>query len=244
MRKSFLPANMALLFLMLFLSRDFLLALTTGNLYKLLIRNTVLLIGPLALALVAFQLYTLCAYFLWRRRSLRSVAEGGACLPAGRGYRWGNLAMGILLLTLAAAYLLLELGLGNGGAALYFVLYMVLIRLIHLVVLNTTSLLRKRQVSKTANIAWTLAVDVVLCAALLGGLLYGRVFLGWFSDGRPAGETYEYRDRQWDVSPRQDFPLTQAELTGEEYGHVHRRLENKGSFFIPVWSYSETALLI
>ena len=243
MKKNFIPVNTVLLFLMLFLSRDFLLALATGNLYKLLSRNTVLLIGPLALALVAFQLYTLCAYFLWRRRSLRSVAEGGVCLPAGRGYRRGNLAMGILLLTLAPAYLLLELGLGNGGAALYFVLYMVLFRLIHLVVLKTTSLLRKRQVSKTANIAWTLAVDAVLCAALLGGLLYGRVFLGWFSDGLPAGETYEYRDRQWDVSPRQDFPLTQAELTGEEYGHVHRQLENRGSFFIPVWNYSETALL-
>ena len=243
MKKNFIPVNTVLLFLMLFLSRDFLLALATGNLYKLLSRNTVLLIGPLALALVAFQLYTLCAYFLWRRRSLRSVAEGGVCLPAGRGYRRGNLAMGILLLTLAPAYLLLELGLGNGGAALYFVLYMVLFRLIHLVVLKTTSLLRKRQVSKTANIAWTLAVDAVLCAALLGGLLYGRVFLGWFSDGLPAGETYEYRDRQWDVSPRQDFPLTLAELTGEEYGHVRREAEDLGSVFIPQRAYRETALL-
>ena len=41
------------------------------------------------------------------------------------------------------------------------------------------------------------------------------------------------RDQNWDVSPRQDFPLTLAELTGEEYGHVRREAEDLGSVFIP-----------
>ena len=243
MRKSFLPGNIAVLLLMLFIGRDFFLALVTWDLYGMLKNNALLTAGVLCLAEAALQLCLLAGYFLWRRRSRRSVEEGGTCLPAGCGSRWASLGMWVLLVLLVAVFLLSELDRGHRGAVLYFAVYMAFFTLINILMRGTTALLRKKGASKTSNIAWTLVADFGLCFILIGGLVWTRFETDWFSDERPTGETYEYRDQNWDVSPRQDFPLTLAELTGEEYGHVHRQLENRGSFFIPVWNYSETALL-
>lgn len=243
MWKSLIPGTIAILLLFLFIGRDFFLALVTWDLYGMLKSNALLIAGLLCLAEVLLQLYMLAAYFLWRRRSRRSVEEGGPCLPAGRGGRWASLGMWVLLILLAAAFLLSELERGHRGAVLYFAVYMAFFTLINVLIRVTSALLRKKGASKTSNIAWTLAVDVVLCFALLGGLAWARFETDWFSDERPAGETYEYRDQDWDVSPRQDFPLTLAELTGEEYGHVRRKAEDLGSVFIPQRGYSETALL-
>ena len=93
MRKSFLPGNIAVLLLMLFIGRDFFLALVTWDLYGMLKNNALLTAGVLCLAEAALQLYLLAGYFLWRRRSRRSVEEGGTCLPAGCGSRWASLGM-------------------------------------------------------------------------------------------------------------------------------------------------------
>ena len=243
MRKSFLPGNIAVLLLMLFIGRDFFLALVTWDLYGMLKNNALLTAGVLCLAEAALQLCLLASYFLWRRRSRRSVEEGGTCLPAGCGSRWASLGMWVLLVLLVAAFLLSELDRGHRGAVLYFAVYMAFFTLINILMRGTTALLRKKGASKTSNIAWTLAVDVVLCFTLIGGLIWSRYETDWFSDERPTGETYEYRDQNWDVSPRQDFPLTLAELTGEEYGHVRREAEDLGSVFIPQRAYRETALL-
>lgn len=243
MWKSFLPGNLAVLLLMLFVGRDFFLALVTWDLYGMLSSNAALIAGSLCLAAALLQLYLLAGYFLWRRRSRRSVEEGGTCLPAGRGSRWANLGLWVLLVLLLALFLLSELGRGHRGAVLYLVVYIILFNLIGVLIRGTTALLRKKGVSKTSNIAWTLVVDVVLCFILIGGLIWSRYETDWFSDERPRRETYEYRDQDWDVSPRQDFPLTLAELTGEEYGHVRREAEDLGSVFIPRRAYRETALL-
>ena len=243
MWRSFLPANLVLLLLMLFLGRDFFLALVTWDLYGMLKSNAALVAGALCLAAALLQVYLLAGYFLWRRRSRRSVEEGGTCLPAGRGSRWANLGLWVLLVLLLAVFLLSELGRGHRGAVLYLVVYIILFNLIGVLIRGTTALLRKKGASKTSNIAWTLAVDVVLCFTLIGGLIWSRYETDWFSDNRPTGETYEYRDQDWDVSPRRDFPLTLAELTGEEYGHVRREAEDLGSVFIPRRSFRETALL-
>ena len=243
MRKSFLPGNIAVLLLMLFIGRDFFLALVTWDLYGMLKNNALLTAGVLCLAEAALQLCLLAGYFLWRRRSRRSVEEGGTCLPAGCGSRWASLGMWVLLVLLVAVFLLSELDRGHRGAVLYFAAYTALFTLINVLIRATSALLRKRGVSKTSNMGWTLAVDIVLCFTLLGGLVWTRFETDWFSDERPTGETYEYRDQNWDVSPRQDFPLTLAELTGEEYGHVRREAEDLGSVFIPQRAYRETALL-
>ena len=93
MRKSCLPGNIAVLLLMLFIGLDFFLALVTWDLYGMLKNNALLTAGVLCLAEAALQLCLLAGYFLWRRRSRRSVEEGGTFLPAGCGTRWASLGM-------------------------------------------------------------------------------------------------------------------------------------------------------
>ena len=243
MKKSFLPANIAILLLLLFVARDFFLALFTRDLYGMVKSSASLFAAAISLPAVCLQIYILAGYFLWRRRSRRSVEDGGACLPVGRGYRRANLGMWILIAVLVAAYLLTELSSGGRGAALYFVLYMTLFSLLVFLVRWTTALLRKRKVSKTANMAGTLVVDFVLAFALIGGLTHTALNHNWFSSAVGSGETYEYQGGTWDVSPRQDFPLTLTDLTGERYDHVSREVSNRGSLFVSERRYSETALL-
>ena len=243
MRKNFLPTNLAALLLLLFVARDFWGNLVTGDLYGMVRSNAILFAAAISLPAVCLQIYILAGYFLWRRRSRRSIEDGGACLPAGRGYRRAGLAVWVLIAALVAAYLLTELSGGGRGAALYFVWYMVLFSLLVFLVRWTTALLRKRKVSKTANMAGTLVVDFVLAFALIGGLTYAAIHFDWFSSASGSGETYEYQGREWDASPRQDFPLTLADLTGERYDHVSREVYNRGSLFVSERSYSETALL-
>nr|WP_325213159.1 DUF2812 domain-containing protein [uncultured Oscillibacter sp.] len=243
MKKNFIPTNLAALLLLLFVARDFFLALVTGDLYGMVRSNAVLFAAAISVPAVCLQIYLLSGYFLWRRRSRRSVEDGGPCLPAGKGYRRASLAQWGLITLFAAAYLLLELFGGGRGRALYFVLYMTLFYLLLFLVRRTTALLRRMKVSKAANMAWTLAVDVVLAFALVGGLTYTAIHFDWFSSGTGSGKTYEYRGETWDVSPRQDFLLTLAELTGEEYGHVSREVSSQGSLFVSERHYWESALL-
>lgn len=242
MKKNFLPGNLVLLLLFFFLARDFLSALAAGDLYGMVKSNSTLFAGLITLPAICFQIYILSSYFLWRRRSRRSVEDGGACLPAGRGYRRVHLAVGVLLAAAVLVYLLAELSGGRRETVFFFLAYIALLFLLGVLVRGTTALLRGRKASKGVNMALTLAVDVVLAFALIGGLTYGTIRLGWFSGAAGSGETYEYRGQEWDASPRQDFPLTLAELTGEEYKHVRRRVYHQGSFFVSEQSCLETAL--
>ncbi len=243
MKKNFIPVNIIGLFLLLFVARSFFLALFTGDLYGMVRNNAILFAASISVPAVCFQVYLLSNYFLWRRRSRRSIEDGGTCLPVGRAYRRAGLVMWGLVTLFAAAYILSELSGGGGGSALYFVLYMSLFYLLVFLVRRTTALLRGMKVSKTANMAGTLIVDFVLAFALIGGLTYTALNHDWFSGGSGSGETYEYQNREWDVSPRRDFPLTLAELTGERYDHISREVRDRGSLFVSERNYWEIALL-
>ncbi len=243
MRRSFIPANVAILLLNLFLGRDFFWSLVTWDLYGMLNSNAMLISGVLFLAVELLQVYLLAGYFLWRRRSRRSVEDGGPCLPADRGCRWANTALWVLLVLMVAVFLLSELGRGHRGAVLYFMVYVTLLTLVNVLIRAFSALLRKRGASKSSNLGWTVAAAILLAFSLAYGLVWARYETGWFSDEVPAEDTYEYRGELWDLSPRQDFPLTLAELTGETYGHVRREAEVLGSVFIPRRNWRETALL-
>lgn len=240
-KKSFLPANILLLAMGLLMSASLASSLVTGRVFRLLSSNARLLSGTLFLLLAVLQIYTLSHYYRWRRRSRRSVEDGGPCLPAGRGYRRVSRAGEALLAVLVAAYLLAEFFAGNRGMVLFYGAYTALLTLLYFLVRRTTALLRKRKASKGINMALTLAVDVVLAFAITGGLTFAAIRFDW--SGIDSGETYEYRGQEWDAAPREDVPLTLAELTGERYDHVRRRLYREGSFFLPARDYTETALL-
>ena len=64
MKKNFLPGNIVLLLLLLFVGRDFLPALVTWDLYGMLGSNASLFSGAVLLPTLLVQLYILSGYFL------------------------------------------------------------------------------------------------------------------------------------------------------------------------------------
>ncbi len=243
MKKNFLPSNLVLLLISLWMSSSLVYSLVSGNLFRLFSSNAHLFSGSMFLLVTLLEIYTLFHYYRWRKRSRRSIEDGGTCVPINtRAYRRRNTGGLALAGALTAIYLTLEVLSGWTKMVLFYTLYLALLLLIMFLVRRTTAALRKWKASKGVNMAVTLAVDVVLAFALMGGLVYATLHFDWFFDYGGAEETYEYRGRKWDASPREDLPLTLAELTGERYDHVSRRAADLGSFFLPRRSYSESAL--
>lgn len=240
MRKNFLPGNIVLLVISLAMSVSFLGTLFTNPLH-ILQRNASLFTGPLFVLVALLEIYTLCHYFLWRRRSRQSIEDGGSCAPINtKAYRRLNRAGLVLVGVFIALYLVMEFASGGRGYALFLLVYLALFLAIIALVRGTTALLRRSGVSKGWNIAGTLLADAALVSALVGGMVWGGVHFGWFSGG--SGETYTYQHLEFDVHPREDVPLTFSDLTGEDYRHVSRNWRSEGSFFVPQWSYREYVL--
>lgn len=242
MRKNFLPANVIILILGLFMTCS-----SFGTLFVRPLRffesNARLFSGALFLLVALLEIYTLFHYYGWRRNSRRSIEDGGTCAPINtKAYQRLNGGALVLVGVICALYLLAELLGGESGLALFYVVYIPLFVLLVVLVRQTTVLMRRLKAPKWVNMAATLAVDFILAFALIGGLTFCAIRYGWFFGGREAGETYLYQNMEWDAAPRQDFPLTLADLTGEEYGHVRRWLSRQGSFFLQERNYNEMVL--
>nr|WP_325216442.1 DUF2812 domain-containing protein [uncultured Oscillibacter sp.] len=241
MRKNYLPTNIFLLVIGLWMSASLVYSLVSGNILRLFSSNAHLFSGSLFLLLVLLELYTLLHYYRWRKQSRRSIEDGGTCVPINtRAYQRLNRGGLVLVGIVSALYLLAELLSGSRGYALFFLAYILQFILLVFLVQKTTAVLRKRRASKSVNIVVTLAVDVVLAFALIGGLTFCAIRSGWFSGG--SGETYTYQNVKFDVHPREDVPLTLSDLTGKPYEHVSRNWRRVGSVLLPEWSYWETAL--
>ena len=196
--------------------------------------------GPLYIILTVLLLVNLGSYWLWRRRSLRSVEAGGACVRLGPGCRrtaWVSLA---LVLLLSAGYALSSLLGSQKIYGVYFLVYLVLFTLLVLAVHGTKNHLKRRGVSRGKNMAATLTVDFVLAFALVGGLTWSAMHSGWFTSGE--GETYSYQNHIWDADPI-DIPLTAADLTGQPVQHTRRKVWREDTVFLSSRRYWETALV-
>ena len=238
--KNFLLTNLILLLLGLVMSFAFLGTLFVKPL-RVLENSASLCSGPLFVLVTLLEIYTLCHYYGWRRRSRRSIEEGGPCAPINtRAYQRLNRAGLVLVGLFVAVWLLTELINGGERHAVFFAAYLALFSVIVALIRGTTAFLRTRKVSKGWNIAGTLAADVVLTFAMIGGLVWAGIRFGWFTGG--SGETYTYQHVEFDVHPREDVPLTLTDLTGETYRHDSRELRLDGSFFVPKRSYREYAL--
>lgn len=181
------------------------------------------------------EAYAVAGYFLWLRRSRRSVEEGGDPAPVSRQYRFLSRLSEILIFVLYLALLrmLFPLSVPSGWTAfvaLLGVVYVVLFRLLN-------GFLKRRGASRETRFA----------AALLCGFLclLPAGFEGLnpfpFLDEAAKTPSYSWRGEDWDLEP-QPIPLTAADLTGEDRPHVRRTVRTEGR--TPLASetaYAETA---
>lgn len=234
MRKNFLPSNYFLLALpLLWLFMAF--SNYRRDPVDFFSSNTNFFLISLSILLLALQGVNLSAYYRWRRRSLASVTQGGACAATG-GYRRFNQAAFGALAVITAAYLV-SMTLWQRTSAGVYVLWLLIYGLILLAVLRTRDGLKRAGAPKRLNMALTLAVDVVLAVGAVSLLTFGVLRLGWFTG---EGDTYLYQNQEWQTNPP-EIPLTAEDLTGIHYDHIRRWDLGDGSFLMQQHTYSESA---
>lgn len=175
-------------------------------------------------------------YALWLRRSERSVAQGGACVPGG-GYRRIARITRILFAVLAVWYILTFVTEGETRMLPFLLAYLAGFALLVLLVRGTKQGLKRRGVGKRTNMALTLSADVLGAVVLVGGftflIFWGVTRQGWFLD-RPAA-VYEIDGFQFKIY-HDDLPLTVEDLTGLELeNYSYERTEHNS----PLLGYLE-----
>lgn len=236
MKKNFLPGNVVLLLFSLLMAVLWGKTLATDPI-RLFENNGYLFVGPLWILAAVLEIFSLGSYWLWRRRSAKSVAEGGACSGTGTVSRRVNRAGMAVLVIYCAGYLAVELISSSVRYLGFLAAYFALMILLGFLVRRTTAFLRRRGASWGKNVAGTIAVDIILALILMVGLSWAVIHFHWF--GRTGGgETYRLDHMEWDVSPM-EIPLTSSDLTGAEYAHIRRWSYESGSFFLSRRHFSE-----
>ncbi len=167
MRRSFLPARLALLALIfLYLARLAFLLRTSP--VEFLSRSSLLAAAAALPLCLALALVSPCAYWLWSFRSGRSVRRGGPCAPCGPWYRRCTAALSAL----AAALLPVLVLAGSPGEQAYLAAHLGIFLLILFLIIQVSGLLKREGIPRGANLFFTLAADVLLCCALFGLLRF------------------------------------------------------------------------
>lgn len=231
MKASYIPANILLLVIYLFMSASSISTLLRDPL-RFFDNNIRLLSLVLGLLLAALLLSNMGAYFLWRRRSLKSVAQGGDCASIGPGYRRVGKTALVLLALIILAFILMELRSSESLYAIVFPIYTAAFFALILILRRTSEMMKKRGASRGTNMAVTLAVDCVLAIAIVLAMTFAVLRLHRI----PGPETYVTPGGVWDVNPV-ELPLDASDLTGETYRHARHTAVRSGSVFLPIQKY-------
>lgn len=175
-----------------------------------------LVLGVVSVLLLIYVLLDLSTWYIWKKRA-RAAADMGEALPATHGY---NKFIGAVFLILIAgmAYILLT----SRNPALFI---SVLSAFIVVLLVNGVRLaLKKRKISKSENIIITLLVDVVICAAFAGLML----FVAGHVRRNTAPESYE------------ETAVTAEMLSGIPQPESLKQLRRSSSFLLTNTEFSDT----
>lgn len=168
MKKSWIPANVLLILLMVFNAWR-----TISRFVKDPVQDLSSYWGLLTLTfmIVATVLVSanLTGYFIWLRKSEKSVDNGGSCTSpriVRQINRWSLPAATVYFVAIIMA----AAGEGAPGAAAYMVLYMIGFVLMVTILGKTKDFLKSRGVSRGANIAVFVILDIVMAFAMVSAL--------------------------------------------------------------------------
>lgn len=182
---------------------------------------------------ILIDLWGLLYYFRWSRKSEKSVRAGGGCVRP-EGYRtveracWAGLAL---------IFLWMLWGQGRGHVT-FMLLYLAGVFAVMFILLKIRGILKNRGVSKTANWAVFLVLDVVLVCALLGGMVWGVLRLDFFS--RQGDEVYtDDRGMEWDIY-HDALPLRAEDFVAVDAAAVYSlEAEAQASFLLELDTYTQ-----
>ena len=166
-----------------------------------------------------FLLGTLWAagiYYRWRRRSLRSVEEGGPLAAVPRSYRFLKYLSRVLLLLLALTLASIVLSPESSEDSFHLALILLLNLLISALLFPLLGWLERKGMSLGYRFlsAFLALLVILLCLGYCAPRLSLRA-------NSPPPPSYTWDDREWDAEP-QSLPLTVEDLTGKPWDHVRR----------------------
>lgn len=170
MKKNFIPSNVALVIIMSF---NFW-RVASGFFYNPLpCLSSGWMLLTLAFTFVAFPLVAadLAGYFIWVRKSEKSIANGGSCcgVKAMRQInRWSIIALIAYLLL----YVLSALQEGRSEMAKYMVFMLLGFTCLLVAVDKTRAFMKNKGASRSGNRTVVIVVDVILAVALVAGARY------------------------------------------------------------------------
>lgn len=179
MWKTIFPCHLLLLAVLLFFLRKIPYYLVWDPL-MVLSNNGMLATSAGALVVVISMGLFFSGYYLWRRRSLKSIAQGGACASTALLRILGR-ASDIVLWLLILVMILTQFFSNRPESGVYILLYTLLFPLVSLSVDHTREALRDRGNTPGITILGTLLVDVALVVALIGGLTFLTRSDGWLA---------------------------------------------------------------
>ena len=170
MKKNFIPSNVVLVIILAFN----LWRVATGFFYNPLpCLSSWLMLLSLTFAFAAFMMVAanLAGYFIWVRKSERSIEEGGTCCGVKilRTLNRWCLVFIVIYLPLYVASALQE---GHSDMAKYMVFYLFGFICLLAVLDKTREFMKDKGASRSRNRPVVIAVDVVLASALVAGASY------------------------------------------------------------------------
>lgn len=238
MRKNFLPGNIVIL-IMLGILLGLQLLSVPRDLLSLLAENARLITVTMLLLAILSEAGMLLGYYFWRRRSLRSVANGGSCARGGRFQHWLGRPVWLLVILLAALYLY-----SVGSYWPLVLICAVVLAGISALTLAVRAVLRGMGVARETNIAAT-AVLIVFLSIGFGVALPG--LSGWMRDAglfqkQPAYiYTTQNGSSSWDWEVYDDpIPLKVEDLRATDYPHYSYEKTERSSPFVSVMKASQT----
>ena len=155
--------------------------------------------------LLLLSVVELVTYYRWRKKALRKAEEEDAFLPT-KSHPGFQL---FTLILVFGGFFLWMASLNNTATGLYALIMFCSIMVLYVVVNGIRLLLKKLNASKTTNKVITIAVDIVLAFALIGGMTAWAVKSG-IGQRKPV-DTYEYLGREREVYA-DELPLYVDEL--------------------------------
>lgn len=190
--------------------------------------------------LLIFCISELLVYFIWLTRA-RKTAQHGEFTPTPHTIHLQRTALILLVAVLAALIWTLA---ENSSALMQWCMTLMFGYMIILVlIVNAVKQLMKRmKVSRGANIAVTLAVDIVLACVLMGVVVHST--LQAVENGRFESDpdTYEYNQKTYTL-PQDGLPLMLEDLINTDHTNFILEVDTQRSIFLSTLSgyqYSKT----
>lgn len=187
----------------------------------------------------AVDLIELGGYAVWVRRSKRSIAQGGGCLPA-----LGHPRRTAALLVLMGLAVLLQLAsMANTAMIGFTLLHLAGMAGIIYVTWRIQSTMKQKKFSRRVNRAVTMGATVVLSILLTVAFTVGLFMTLRSGIGRrPSAETYEAYGQTWDVY-HDELPLSIEDLTDVDSSFYSKELTVQSSPLLTRWEATQDARL-